>query len=218
MPDSPTRVLLALLVLLLGGTARAGDPPFEVSLAPATLTQAQSSAIDVTCTVSNTSGKPITLLWDVPRVKLAKGSVHVFTAGWGGKEQKRLELAPGESRRLSVSVATGETIPVLDVGVYQVVVEVTIAEEVPGRHATGTARLRATEKREGEPLTAAAVVAIARAYCERTNSQKPQRINYDSYFIRRHGSDWDVEFAAGSGSVTVSVNPTDKKAFVRAVP
>lgn len=206
--------ICAVAAALLLALPVPGASPFSVSVTTADTTQ--SSAIALACTVTNTSGQAVTLLWDTPRVQLAKGAVYVFTDGWGGKSQKRVRLAPKESQRFTVSIAPGDQIPALDEGEYQIVVQAAVAEDIPGRHARATATLAVSVGKGKKAVTAAAVVAVAKGFCETQPGPKPA--DYQRYWVRRHLTEWDVEFGVGTGSVVVSVDAEAKKAYVRPVP
>ena len=213
-------VLPSVAILWFAAIAIADEPlPLRINLRPQMLALTPTAKIEFACELTNTSDKPIAVDWDSPWVTTFPRQINVTMSD--GSMSKQVTLAAGESQSLPVLLRFGEDLPALDEGDYDLVFNVSMDTAGSRRHLRESLPLTIVV-REGEKpaITVQSLSAAAREYAKKKGGA--DKIDLESYLIRRRGKGWDVELSLRGpqrfGSMTVSLDANGKSAHVLPIP
>jgi hypothetical protein len=216
------RLHVLLITAIFGNTTflAADEPaPLKVNLRPQMLSLSPTAKIELTCELTNTSDKPISVDWNTPWLTMFPRQINVAMSD--GSMSRKVKLAAGESHSLPVVIRLGEDLPALDEGDYDLVFNVAMDAAGKRRHLRASLPLTIVARDDEKPATTAeSLAAAAREYAIRRGDAG--RLSAESYLIRRRGNGWDVELTVRSGkrvgSMTVSLDANGEGAHVLPIP
>jgi hypothetical protein len=201
-------------------TTTADEPvPLRLSLRPQMLTLSPTATIEFTCQLTNTSDKPISVDWDAPWVTMFPRQINVTMSD--GSMSKKVELAAGESQALPAVIRLGEDLPALDEGDYDLVFNISMDAGENRRHLRESLPIKIVARDGDKPVTTAdSLGAAAHEYAKKMGGG--DKIDLESYLIRRHGKGWSVELSLRGpkrfGTTTVSFDASGKRIPTLPIP